>query len=131
METYGPTIRYHCPLHCGWHYDPPPTSPENNPNQYAQRADETFTDMITRMAGDTARLHVEAVDAVLLKHLNTHTIPQFVTKLAEQRDAIHRVRALHERYESDGGGAYCNLCSNHGDIDWPCATIRALDGAEQ
>ncbi|MFD7867969.1 hypothetical protein [Streptomyces sp. NPDC059783] len=41
------------------------------------------------------------------------------------------VRDLHERYDSDAGGAYCNLCSNHGDTNWPCATIRALDGTKQ
>ncbi|MFF3547100.1 hypothetical protein ACFYXD_35345 [Streptomyces platensis] len=42
--------------------------------------------------------------------------------------AIERVRALHERREADDGSTYCDVCSNHGDIAWPCATIRALDG---
>jgi hypothetical protein len=40
------------------------------------------------------------------------------------------VRDLHERRDSDTGKDYCDVCSNHGDIDWPCATIRALDGTE-
>ncbi|MEU5824879.1 hypothetical protein [Streptomyces sp. NPDC047803] len=132
MQTYGPTIRYHCPLGCGWHYDAPPATPDDNPNQYAQAPGETFPDLITRVAGDTARLHAERVDAVVLEHLNTHSIPQFVTALAEQLGAAQRVRNLHERRETeDGTGAYCDLCSSHGDINWPCATIRALDGAEQ
>jgi len=71
MQTYGTTMRYHCPLDCGWHHDAP------------------------------------------------------------QPDAIHRVRVLHEKRDSDAGtGAYCEVCSNHGDTNWPCATIRAL-GPEQ
>lgn len=129
MQTYGPTIRYQCPLDCGWHHDAPPPGLDDNPNQYVQTPGETIHDTITRMASDTTRLHLQAVDAVLLAHLETHAIPQFVTKLAEQRDAIHRVRDLHERRESDAGPgrAYCDVCSNHGDTTWPCATIRALD----
>src|SRR5690242_14711646 len=132
IQSYGPGMRYHCPLDCGWHHDAPPAAATDNPNQYAQAADETFQDMVASTASDTARLHAQAVDAVLLEHLETHTIPQFVTKLAEQRDGAQRVRTLHERRDSEAGtGAYCDLCSNHGDITWPCATIRALDGTEQ
>ncbi|MEU0624960.1 hypothetical protein ABZ329_29385 [Streptomyces rubiginosohelvolus] len=127
MQTYGPTMRYQCPLDCGWHHDAPQATAEDNPNRYTQGPSETISDVVTRMAADTARLHIEQIDAVLLEHLNTHTIPQFVTKLAEQRDAIQRVRALHEKRDSDAGtGAYCDVCSNHGDISWPCTTIRAL-----
>ncbi|MFI7096748.1 hypothetical protein [Streptomyces lydicus] len=43
----------------------------------------------------------------------------------EARAASDRARALHQRNEDAG---YCDLCSNHGDITWPCATIAALDG---
>jgi hypothetical protein len=127
VQTYVPTIRYQCPLDCGWYHDAPPATPDDNPNQYTQAPDETFQDLVTRMAGDTVRLHVEKVDAALLEHLETHTIPQFVAKLAEQRDAVQRVRELHQ-HQPDAD--YCDVCSNHGDIDWPCATIRALDGTE-
>ncbi|MFF1301080.1 hypothetical protein [Streptomyces sp. NPDC058296] len=130
VQTYGPTIRYQCPLDCGWYHDAPPATPDDNPNQYTQAPDETFQDLVTRMAGDTVRLHVEKVDAALLEHLNTHTVPQFVGKIAEQRDSIQRVRELHEKRDSDTGHPYCDVCSNHGDTDWPCATIRALDGTE-
>jgi hypothetical protein len=128
MQTYGPTIRYHCPLGCGWRHDAPPATADDNPNQYTQGPDETFTDVISRRAAETARLHVERTDAALLEHLNTHTIRQFVTKLADQRDAAQRVRGLHERRDPDAGDPYCDVCSNHGDTAWPCATIRALDG---
>ncbi|WP_329046965.1 hypothetical protein [Streptomyces sp. NBC_01422] len=128
MQTYGPTIRYHCPLDCGWHHDAPPSAPGDVEGQFTQAPNETFPDMVTRVAGETARQHLQAVDAVLLGHLETHTIPQFVAKLAGQRDAIQRVRDLHEQRDSETGAPYCDACSNHGDITWPCATIRALDG---
>lgn len=47
------------------------------------------------------------------------------------RGSAQAVRDLHERREGTDGSAYCDLCSNHGDITWPCATIRALDSTEQ
>lgn len=94
MQALGPTVRYLCPLECGWHHDAPPPSLDDNPNQYAQAPDETIHDTIARMAGDTARLHLQAVDQALLEHLETHTIPQFVTKLAEQRGESTRLRQV-------------------------------------
>ncbi|MGO1791707.1 MAG: hypothetical protein ACTHZ5_15970 [Micrococcaceae bacterium] len=33
------------------------------------------------------------------------------------------VTALHV-YDAEAG--YCEVCANHGDIEWPCATVRAL-----
>ncbi|MFE7780355.1 hypothetical protein [Streptomyces nigrescens] len=48
-------------------------------------------------------------------------------ELTSAQRAIARVRALHQLNEDAG---YCDLCSNHGDIAWPCATLRALDGAD-
>ncbi|GGZ83609.1 hypothetical protein [Streptomyces rubiginosohelvolus] len=89
MQTYGPTMRYHCPLDCGWHHDAPQATGDDNLNQYTQGPDEAFPDVIARMAADTARLHIEQIDAVLLGHLNTHTIPQFVAALAKQREAMY------------------------------------------
>lgn len=94
MQALGPTIRYQCPLECGWHHDAPPPTPDDNPNQYTQAPDETIHDTITRMAGDTALLHRQAVDRALLEHLETHTIPQFVAKLAEQRGENARLRQV-------------------------------------
>ena len=48
-------------------------------------------------------------------------------ELVEVRSQIDRVRDLHTRYE---GGGSCEVCSNHGDVQWPCATLRALDSQE-
>lgn len=48
---------------------------------------------------------------------------------AERAEAtLTAVRALHER---DPEADYCDVCSNHGDITWPCATIAALDQHDQ
>lgn len=48
-------------------------------------------------------------------------------ELAGAKAAIARARALH-MYVEDAG--YCDVCSNHGEVTWPCATIAALDGQE-
>lgn len=40
------------------------------------------------------------------------------------RSALDRVRALHA-YDADAD--YCVVCSNHGDIQWPCRTIAVLE----
>ncbi|MFJ6608182.1 hypothetical protein [Streptomyces lydicus] len=40
--------------------------------------------------------------------------------------AVGRVRAVHQRNKA---ADYCDVCSKHGDITWPCATIRALAAA--
>jgi hypothetical protein len=52
------------------------------------------------------------------------------TYATEQRESAERaeatlaaVRALHER---DPEADYCVVCSNHGDITWPCATVAVF-----
>lgn len=43
-----------------------------------------------------------------------------------------RIRMVHRKKRLDGGGgSYCDLCSNHGDIHWPCRTIRALEDRDR
>lgn len=46
----------------------------------------------------------------------------------EPTESEKRVRALHPQVTGDDGSVYCDLCSNHGDIHWPCATLAALEG---
>ncbi len=41
--------------------------------------------------------------------------------------ALQRVLVLHECREK-GENAYCYLCSDHGDISWPCKTVKAIEG---
>ena len=53
---------------------------------------------------------------------------QMHLRAANAEADIHQVRVLH-RHNRDAD--YCDLCANHGDVDWPCATIRALDGEQQ
>ena len=56
------------------------------------------------------------------------TLETYATEQRESAEraeaALNAVRALHQQ-QPDAG--YCDMCSNHGDITWPCATIRALD----
>lgn len=51
-------------------------------------------------------------------------LAQHTDTTCEAAAALARLRALHT-HNRDAG--YCNLCSDHGDIGWPCATIAALD----
>ena len=49
-------------------------------------------------------------------------------ELSGAKAAIARVRSMHPRNEDAG---YCGLCADHGDITWPCATTKALDGPDE
>jgi len=47
----------------------------------------------------------------------------------EHHAGAERVRILHSSRENADGTFSCVICADHGDIQSPCATIRALDGA--
>lgn len=53
-----------------------------------------------------------------------HTLRRTLARLHDAEAALNAVRALHQRQPD---ADYCDLCSNHGDITWPCPTIAALD----
>lgn len=57
--------------------------------------------------------------------MRLETAIQSVT--AAERAPIDRALALHEVTEGADGSRYCGLCSNHGDTNWPCVTVQALD----
>jgi hypothetical protein len=46
----------------------------------------------------------------------------------EKTHSEQAVARIHERIAGADGSEYCDLCSNHGDVHWPCATMRALGG---
>lgn len=53
---------------------------------------------------------------------------EMVDQRTDANAALARVRALHERRVDAGGEGYCYLCSDHGDISWPCKTVKAIEG---
>ncbi|MEW9521748.1 hypothetical protein [Streptomyces tubercidicus] len=55
-------------------------------------------------------------------------VDSYDEELTGANSALDRVRALHQHNED---ADYCDLCSNHGDITWPCSTIAALDRAKE
>uniref|UniRef100_UPI0030E0A33E hypothetical protein n=1 Tax=Streptomyces tubercidicus TaxID=47759 RepID=UPI0030E0A33E len=69
---------------------------------------------------DVARLRAE------LNGL-AHEHGREIGRAVEAEASIGRARALHQHNED---ASYCDVCSNHGDLAWPCATIAALDGPE-
>lgn len=40
-------------------------------------------------------------------------------------------QAVRELHQHQPDADYCDLCSNHGDTTWPCATVRALDATAE
>ncbi|MEW1754122.1 hypothetical protein [Streptomyces angustmyceticus] len=51
-------------------------------------------------------------------------VDSYDQELTGANSALDRVRALHQHNRD---ADYCDLCSNHGDVAWPCATLRALE----
>jgi uncharacterized protein (UPF0212 family) len=54
-----------------------------------------------------------------------------VDEVTEAQVIEKAIRDLHERVELDSGGEYCDVCSNHGDAHWPCATVAAVELAQE
>lgn len=78
---------------------------------------------------DEQRERAEQAEADLARYdevqgeMNENAI-NLTRALARAEVTLTAVRDLHERNpEAD----YCAVCSNHGDITWPCATIAVLD----
>lgn len=46
----------------------------------------------------------------------------------ENPPAVDRVLALHHRIDASDDSWLCEVCSNHGDVFWPCATVKAVKG---
>ena len=53
---------------------------------------------------------------------------EVVRELKQAQAAIQRVRELHGRLEVTGLSGPSFVCLECYDAEWPCATIRALDG---
>lgn len=117
--TEGPFTRYFCPLECGWHYDQtPPTPGEGLPQPLAQRPDESFQDLVARMAGETARAHLKQVEDALNEHLNTHSVLQAVTKAAEFRDERDRAHATVARVQKYAESRCTEEHANFASASW-------------
>jgi len=41
-----------------------------------------------------------------------------------------RIRMVHRKIKLTDNSWYCDLCSNHGDIQWPCRTIQAMENRD-
>lgn len=42
-----------------------------------------------------------------------------------------RIRMVHRKVRLTDDSFYCGLCSDHGDIQWPCRTIRAMENRDR
>ncbi|MFD7661304.1 hypothetical protein [Streptomyces sp. NPDC059788] len=88
---------------------------------------DRVADEIEQQQDDTERIEELEVTVEYLKRnirRSRNQVDGYDEALNTTNAAAARVRALHVRNEVAG---YCNLCAEHGDIGWPCATIAALD----
>lgn len=105
MQEPRSTTRYSCPLECGWHYDTSGPGVIDIKNDSDQNPGETLHDFVERVTRAAMRAHTGTVNAKLAEHLNTHTMPQAVVKLHEQREEILRLRRqLRECVRNVDGG---------------------------
>lgn len=94
-----------------------------DPGYWRVSHEESGTTLATLpdFAGPIALFLADAHDAVPELLAETDRLR---ADLADARSALDRVRFLHAR---DDDADYCVVCSNHGDIDWPCRTVAAID----
>lgn len=131
------TTRYLCPLpDCGWYHDSPPLGLADVSGLRPAPGAVGIQGISGSIAEQALQRRMQSVEAAVRGHLESHLLEDWARALvASQADktqaeaSIVRVRALHERMEGYGDFDYCDVCSNHGDIRWPCATIRAIEEA--
>jgi len=78
------TVRYFCPLECGWHYDQPPPSLADMAG-IVPASSAYLPEFISWMARQAMRRCAELVDQAAREHLATHTTEEFA-------QAIHDLR---------------------------------------
>jgi len=65
-------------------------------------------------------------------YVSTQMVNQINAELSEAKQAIQRVRELHKPSEMLGiWDAVCSVCTEgdlHDYVEYPCPTIKALDG---
>lgn len=79
------TIRYLCPVECGWHHDRPPLPDTWIPVQIAA---ETAAEAVQLMSAEAVRQDFERVELALREHLATHTTEEFVRTIQELRGEV-------------------------------------------
>lgn len=86
------------------------------------------------VAGDATLLLAEVERLRALRPETTAAVLAHMNRADAAEEAIARVRELHQPRPDDYPGAvrYCSDClradEGNPDIEWPCATIRTLDG---
>lgn len=93
--------------------------------------DEMTSDQLDQLYEqlEQAELDAEQQERNYRALMNERTSYRKGWKYEQKRRAVaeatlNAIRALHER---DPEADYCVVCSNHGDITWPCATVAVLD----
>jgi hypothetical protein len=81
------TIRYLCPLECGWHHDVPPPGLDRIAalGVAADPAARDIHEAISSVAHRATFAEAQQTEAALREHLDTHTPEQFVRVIHDLR----------------------------------------------
>lgn len=102
--------------------------------EYWRNEYETAQDVVNELRAELAATHQE-IEHLRARYYGATAASPFRTpkehwlnERAEEAGAsIARVKALHQPYKYMFGLVICTTCGD--ESEWPCATIRALEGA--
>ncbi|CAL9669162.1 hypothetical protein SUDANB145_07321 (plasmid) [Streptomyces sp. enrichment culture] len=88
------TIRYLCPVECGWHHDVPPPSPDRvtELGATADPAARDFQEAVSSLVRRASMAEAEQTETALREHLATHTDEQFVRVIHDLRAEVAELR---------------------------------------
>ena len=88
------TIRYLCPLECGWHHDVPPSSPERviELGIAADPAAGDIHEAISSLADRALDAEADLTETAIRGDLDTHTSLEFATVIHNLRVEVDQLR---------------------------------------
>ena len=90
----GGTVRYLCPLECGWHHDVPPPS-LHRLTELGLIADPTarnLSDSAASIAERALTAEAHLTEAALREHLAVHPIEEFILVIRDLRAEVAQLR---------------------------------------
>lgn len=86
------TIRYLCPLECGWHHDEAPPSPADLDGVAPDPQARAFQDIVSSIATKATMRRAGRTETALREHLDTHTALEFATVIHDLRVEVAQRR---------------------------------------
>jgi hypothetical protein len=87
------TIRYLCPLECGWHHDEAPPSLADIDGVAPDPQARIFRDIFSSIVTKASMRRAERTETALREHLDTHTTLEFATVIHGLRVEVARLKS--------------------------------------